>query len=271
MKLALCNEMYENVPFEQVCEAAARHGYHGLELAPFTFARDVRDIDPKARQDIVDAAARHDVEIVGLHWLLAQTEGFHLTHPDAEVRRKTQVYLEELVRFCVDVGGRVLVFGSPAQRNLLEGVSFDQALEYAAEVFAPVCDLAGELGAVIAFEPLSPHETNFGGNLAEGLRIIERVNHPHFRLHFDARALSYETEPLDRLVMAHASLIEHVHVNDPNKLGPGMGDLDLAPMIGALQKVGYDGYLSVEVFRTDPGPDRIAQESAEYLRRVLGA
>ncbi len=269
MKLALCNEMFEDVPFEDVCRAAARYGYHGVELAPFTFAKDVNQIPQETRRSVVETAKRHGLEIIGLHWLLAQTEGYHLTHPDAEIRKRTAKYLESLVTLCRDVGGRVLVFGSPAQRNLQPGISFEQALDFAAEVFAPACALAQDVGAVIAFEPLSPEETDFGGNIADGIRIIERVDHPNFRLHFDARAMSYESEPLDRLVKRHAELIEHVHVNDPNKLGPGMGELDLAPMIGALSESGYQGYLSVEVFRTEPGADRIAQESSEYLKRVL--
>lgn len=270
MKLALCNEMFENATFEEVCRAAAAFGYHGIELAPFTFAPDVTTITPAQRREIAETAARYDLEIVGLHWLLAKTEGLHLTHPDQAVRAKTRDYLISLVQFAVDLGGRILVFGSPAQRNLLPGVTYVQALEYAAEVFLPVCDAAGERGAVIAFEPLSRAETDFGSNLAQGLEVIERVNHPQFRLHFDAKAMSYEDEPLDKLVASCAPLIEHVHVNDPNLLGPGMGDLDLAPMVRALAESGYEGYLSVEVFRFDPGPERIAKESAEYLRRIAG-
>lgn len=269
MRLALCNEMFEGVPFDEVCRTAAKYGYDAVELAPFTFARDVNEISAAMRREIAETARRHDVEIVGLHWLLAQTEGLHLTHPDSNVRRRTAEYLEALVQFCVDVGGRILVFGSPAQRNLQPGVTFEQALDFAAEVFAPACSRAEELGAVIAFEPLSPEETDFGGNIVDGRRIVERVDHPSFRLHFDARAMSYESEPLDRLVTEHAAFIEHVHVNDPNKLGPGMGDLDLVPMIRALDRAGYDGFLSVEVFRTEPGAERIAQESSAYIKRVL--
>lgn len=269
MKLALCNEMFEDTPFDEVCRLAVKHGYEGIELAPFVFAKDVKDISPDDRRQIADTAARYGLEIIGLHWLLAQTEGLHVTAPDVDVRNRTTDYLKQLVRFCVDVGGRVLVFGSPMQRNLLPGVTFDQALDFAAEVFTPVADMAKQEGAMIAFEPLSHEETDFGGNIADGIRIVEKLDHPNFRLHFDARAMSYESTPLHELVRAHAPLIEHVHVNDPNKLGPGMGDLDLIPMIHELRRVGYNGYLSVEVFRIDPGAETIAQESADYLRNAL--
>lgn len=270
MKLAACNEMFPGYSWEGVCRTLTGHGYHGVEIAPFTFAPSVREISSAERARIRGTAERSGLEVVGLHWLLARTEGYHLTHPDPRVREATSAYLVDLVHFCADVGGRVLVFGSPQQRNLLPGVTFDQAVEYAAEVFLPACEAAAERGAVIAFEPLAPKETNFGSSAAEARRLVERVNHPNFRLHVDAKAMAAEAEPMDAIIKAHAGLLEHVHVNDVNLLGPGMGDLDLRPMISALRAVGYEGYLSVEVFDTSPGPERILTESKAYLESLLG-
>ena len=60
---------------------------------------------------------RAGLEVVGLHWLLAKTTGFHLTTPDAQFRRQTAEYFGELARFCADLGGKVLVLGSPQQRT----------------------------------------------------------------------------------------------------------------------------------------------------------
>ena len=61
--------------------------------------------------------------------------------------------------------------------------------------------------------------------------------------------------------------LAHVHVNDPNRLGPGMGDLDHAPIAQALRDVGYDGYVSVEVFDFSPGAETIAAKSLETLKK----
>lgn len=269
MKLAACNEMFSDRSWEDVCRTLVDHGYHGVEIAPFTFASSVREIDGAARARIRETAERFGLEIIGLHWLLAKTEGYYLTHPDPEVRSATARYLVDLVHFCADIGGRVLVFGSPHQRNLLPGVTFDQALEYAAEVLLPACDVAGERGAVIAFEPLAPNETDFGSTADEARKLIERVDQPTLRMHLDAKAMASESKSMAEIVKAHADLLEHVHVNDVNLLGPGMGDLDLWPMISALSEVGYDGYLSVEVFDTTPGPERILEESKAYIEGLL--
>ena len=87
--------------------------------------------------------------------LLARTEGFHVAHPDADVRRRTVDYLGDLARFCHDLGGRVLVFGSPKQRSLLPGVTAERALDHIHEVFSrlvPVLDAAGPYAAWVRGE-----------------------------------------------------------------------------------------------------------------------
>lgn len=269
MKLAACNEMFSDRSWEDVCRTLFEHGYQGVEIAPFTFAPSVREIGGAERARIRETAMRFGLEIIGLHWLLAKTEGYYLTHPDPNVREATSAYLADLVHFCADIGGKVLVFGSPQQRNLLPGVTFEEALEYAAETLQPACRAAGERGAVIAFEPLAPRETDFGSTADDARRLVERVNHPNLRLHLDAKAMASESKPMDEIVKAHADLLEHVHVNDVNLLGPGMGDLDLWPMISALDEVGYEGYLSVEVFDTTPGAERILAESKAYIEELL--
>ena len=54
-----------------------------------------------------------------------------------------------------------MVCGSPQQRNLLPGVTHDQAMRYAAEVFSAVLPVLEETEVTIALEPLAPSETDF--------------------------------------------------------------------------------------------------------------
>ena len=108
MKFAICNETFVGWPFERAFALARECGYEGIEIAPFTMATDARDISHKQRDLVRRQAVDAGLEVVGLHWLLAKTDSFHLTSPDAKVRAATVNYLQELVRLCRDLGGRVM-------------------------------------------------------------------------------------------------------------------------------------------------------------------
>lgn len=269
MKFAICNETFVDWPHEKAFSFAADCGYTGIEIAPFTLATDARQIDAATRTRVRRLADDTELEIVGLHWLLAKTTGFYLTSPDPATRRRTAEYLGELARLCHDLGGRVMVLGSPQQRNLLPGVSHEQGLDFAADVLREAIGTLEDLEVTLAVEPLGPAEGNFLNHAADGAELVERVGSPNCRLHLDVKAMSSEGTPVADIIRANHSLMEHFHANDPNRLGPGMGEVDFVPIFEALGEVDYCGWVSVEVFDYSPGPERLARESIEYMQACL--
>jgi sugar phosphate isomerase/epimerase len=269
MKFAICNETFQDWPHERAFAFARECGYTGIEIAPFTLAADAAQVSAAQRAQIRDLARRNELEVIGLHWLLAKTEGYHLTSPDAAVRERTAAYLCELARLCDDLGGKILVFGSPQQRNLAPGMSHEQGLEAAAEVFRRAMPELEARGVTLAVEPLGPAEGNFLLTAAAGVELIERVGSPACRLHLDCKAMSSEATPIPDLIRHYAPYLAHFHANDPNRQGPGFGALDFGPIFAALADVGYDSWVSVEVFDYAPGVERLARESIEYMRRFV--
>jgi sugar phosphate isomerase/epimerase len=269
--LAICNETFGDWPFDQAFALAAECGYQGLEIAPFTISNYVTDIPAARRAEVRRQAEKVGLQIVGLHWALAKTQGFLVTSPDAEVRKRTAAYLGELARFCADLGGKILVFGSPQQRNIPPGISREQGMNYAANVFQAVMPAMEKNGVVVALEPLSPKTTNFLTTAAEGAELVRRVGSPHCRLHLDVLAMSSETIPIPELIHKYRSILVHFHANDANGQGPGFGKVDFAPIFRALAEIAYPGWVSVEVFDTSPGAERIARESVKYMKTVLAA
>ena len=267
MKYSICNETFGDWPQEKIFQFAAQCGYGGVEFAPFTVKNNVTEISSGTRADLRKQADKANVEIVGLHWLLAKTEGLHLTSPDPQVRRKTTDYLGELAKLCHDLGGKVMVFGSPKQRNLLPGVARDQGMQYAEEVLRGAMPLLQKLDVVLALEALAPKETNFLKRAADAVELVERVDSPQCRMMLDCKASSSESTPIAELIRRHGSRLAHFHANDPNLQGPGFGELDFVPILQALRDVDYRGWVSVEVFDYSPGPERLARESIEYLKQ----
>lgn len=271
MKLAICNETFLDWPFDKAAAFAAECGYAGIEIAPFTLATYATDIPPARRAEVRRQAEAAGLEVVGLHWLLAKTVGFHLTSPDAEVRRRTAEYFEALVELCADLGGRIMVLGSPQQRNLLPGVTLDQAADHAREVIEAFVPALERAGVTLALEPLGPHETSFLVTADETVDLAAAIDSPNVRLHLDVKAMAAEAAPIPEVIRSHGAMLAHFHANDANRLGPGFGETDFVPIFAALREVGYDGWVSVEVFDYTPGPERLARESIAYLRRAMEA
>lgn len=270
MKFAICNEMFVDQPFEKAFATARNCGYTGIEIAPFTMGADATSITASKRQEVLRQAETADLEIIGLHWLLAKTEGYYLTSPEPEIRAKTAEYLRELARLCADLGGHLMVLGSPQQRNLLPGITHTQAMQFAADVIRDAAPTLSKCGVTLAIEPLGPAEGDFLNTADLGAELMRMVDSPFVKLHLDVKAMSSEPTDIPSIIRTHAANTVHFHANDPNLLGPGMGDVSFEPIFDALQETGYNGWISVEVFDYQPGAEFIAKTSMHNMLRAAG-
>src|SRR3954471_4580573 len=146
MKFGICNEIFQGWELEATMAFAAKTGYQGVEIAPFTISKYVTEISKKQRQQIRNSAERNQIEISGIHWVLVQADGMYLNHSDVAVRERSANYFCELVQFCSDLGGKIIVVGSPKQRNIMEGATKEQAWDWARETFTPSVRRAEEQG-----------------------------------------------------------------------------------------------------------------------------
>lgn len=271
MKISICNELFQGWPIERVFDYAAQLGYDGVEIAPFTLADSVTEITPFRRKAIRRAAEQSGVEIVGLHWLLVKPEGLSINHPDEIIRIRTQEYIEALIHFCADIGGKVLVHGSPHQRTIKEGWDLIESWDRAKETFEVCLKTAQKRNVMYCIEPLAQESTNFINTVEEAIRLVKEIRHPNFRMMFDCRSASLQEKSLmEALLWALDSrYLYHVHVNDANGRGPGFGETKFTPVLKTLMEYGYKHYISIEVFEFDPDPQTIASRSIGYLKGIL--
>lgn len=271
MRYAICNETFEGWDHARTCRLVAGLGYQGLELAPYTLAPRITDVPIGQRDTLRHQAEESGLSIVGLHWLLAKTEGLQITSPSSNVRQQTAEYLVDLARACRDLGGHVMVFGSPAQRRIPPGATREQAAEYAADSIRRALPGIADCDVKLCLEPLSPPEADFLNTCAETVALVDRLDHPNCVLHLDVKAMATDEAPAPELIRRHARRAGHFHANDANRRGPGFGDTDFVPIFRALKDSGYGGWVSVEVFDYSPDPETIARKSLEYMRACEAA
>jgi D-psicose/D-tagatose/L-ribulose 3-epimerase len=271
-KYALCNESMKGFAWKEQCELAGKAGYKGIEIAPFTLVQEgVDEISPAQRREMVRAMRNAGIVCAALHWLFAPPPpGLHATAPDGQVRRKSWEYLSQLIDFCGDLGGPVMVFGSPKARNTVGGISAPEAMKYLAEGLAKVTDHAAKRGVKILLEPLDHNQTDVVNNAAEAIKIVNEINHPAIQTMFDFHNTLDEPEPFHWIIEKYYPHIYHVHVQemDGKYLGSGNAGNDFVPAFQTLKDLRYEKWVSLEVFDFSPGPKMIAYESMKTLKQI---
>ncbi|MFQ6131306.1 MAG: sugar phosphate isomerase/epimerase family protein [Armatimonadota bacterium] len=271
MHFAVCNEMFEEMSFEQQLATAAELGYEAVELAPFTLADSVTEISPAERDRISQQAAAAGLKIAGIHWLLVKPEGLHVTTDEEPVRERTKAYLRELVKFCADIGGEVLVFGSPKQRNVQPGVTRAMAWDWFMDAVLDCMSIPEAEQVYFCVEPLHSGLGNFLNTPREVRRLLRDIDHPRVKMILDCYSMATEGVDAPQALRESAKWLYHVHANDDNELGPGYGNVDFVPIMQALCDIQYDRYVSVEIFDFSQNTVEVARNSLEHLRKSLRA
>jgi sugar phosphate isomerase/epimerase len=274
MRIALCNEVLAGMSLERQCECAAALGYDGLEIAPFTLHAAPEKITTAQAAKIRATVESSGLVVTGLHWLLVKPEGLSLTDSDATVRTRTLAVMTHLVGLCAELGGAVLVHGSPKQRQIAPGETHAIALDRLRDAMAQIALAAARVGVVYCIEPLSRRETALINTVAEAADLVRAIDHPNLRTMIDCSAVGLtETDSVPDLIerWLPSGLIAHIQVNDPNRRGPGQGDMQFAPILAALKRHQYAGVIAVEPFDYVPDGPGAAAFSAGYLRGLLEA
>jgi D-psicose/D-tagatose/L-ribulose 3-epimerase len=274
MRIALCNEVIRELEFPAQCQLAKSLGYNGLELAPFTLGENPHQLGADERKRLRQTAEDAGIEIVGLHWLLLTPKGLSINTSDSVVREKTVKVMRGLIGLCAELGGKILVHGSPAQRTVPPDENPHDAWLRARDTFAAIAPDAEAAGVTYCIEPLSREECNFINTVADAVTMVESVGSPAIKTMLDHRAASLaEKESVPELLdrWLPTGLIRHIHVNDTNRRAPGQGDNRFIPVFAALRRNGYDGIVSVEPFNYLPSGPITAAVAIGYIRGVLEA
>jgi len=187
--------------------------------------------------------------------------------PDINVEQQT-AHVKKVMSRLSRLGVQVLVFGSGGARRVPDGFAKDEAWKQLVDFSRRAADEAKAVGITVAIEPLRQQETNIINSAAEGLKLVQDVNHPNFQLMIDFYHLASEKED-PAIVITARDHLRHLHVANPNgRVFPQKWEeFDYAPFFANLKAIGYDKRISMEGRTTDlaaQGPVTVA-----LLRRAF--
>ncbi|MBA4007504.1 MAG: sugar phosphate isomerase/epimerase [Erythrobacter sp.] len=268
MKLSMSNIAW--LPEERLEAYAilAEAGFTGLEIAPGLFFHAAED--PFLPDTASARAARVEMADAGLSLVSMQSLLFGVTgaalFEGADARAAFEAGMHRAIRLAERFGIPNLVFGSPLQRRVPEGMAMEGAWEQAAEVFRKLGDAAAAAETRIAIEANpAAYGTNFLNTLDQALGFVDLVAHPAVVPHLDLGAMHMNGDfaGVPGRLPALTPRLSHVHVSEPD-LAPAPADpAALAPVLGGLAAAGYARAVSIEMKR--------APEGLAAVRRAVAA
>ena len=271
-KYAFCNEILEDISWPEQCEIIGKAGYEGVEIAPFTLVDEgVQELGAAKRRQMVQDMSNAGIVCAGLHWLfVAPPKGLHFTTPDNNVRQRSVEYLVKLIDFCGDMGGEVMIFGSPNQRGTTQGATVQEALNNYIDGLAQVADHAQQRGVKILVEPLPGNATDVVNTMSEAMYVVNKIGHPAISTMFDFHNTLDETEPLHELVRKYYDHIEHIHFQnmDGTLVTADAIPQKFIPVFEVLNEKGFKEWVSLEVFDYTPGGEFIAYEGMKTFLEI---
>ncbi len=226
------------------CRTAKSLGFDAVEVFPP--APDA--VDPKLLRQLLDESGLALAAVgTGAGWV---RQKLHLSLPDAAARGKAREYIRAIIDFAGPFGAPAII-GSMQGRH---GDEVDQstALNLLAEALEDLGEHARQYNVPLIFEPINRYETNLINSIDSGVKLLSPLSTKNVRLLADLFHMNIEEVDSAVALRGGGPLIGHVHFVDSNRRPAGMGHIDYAPIIAALDAIGYDRFASAEAL---PYPD----------------
>jgi len=243
---------------EDACARAAALGFDAIEVFPP--GPDAGDI--AKLQALLD---EHKLRVAAIGtgggWVVHQ---WTLTHADPAIRHQAR----EFIRAIIDLAGG---FGAPAIIGSMQGrwgvdAPRDQALAWLGEAVEDVGEHAAARGAPLLYEPLNRYETNLFNRVGDTAQWLRTLKTKNVRVLADLYHMNIEETDLAAALIEGGPLVGHIHFADSNRRAIGFGHTAVAPIIEALRRIGYEGYLSAEILPM-PDSDTAARQTIESYRK----
>ncbi len=171
---------------------------------------------------------------------------------DAERRREAVEHMKWLLSGIAELGGVGAI--TPAAYGLasrrLPPFEVPRTEEEDRRVLLDALEELGEHadreGVLVLLEPLNRYEDHMLNRLEGAVELSRAAERGSVRVMGDLFHMNIEEDDPAGSIRRADEYLAHVHLADSNRLQPGAGHSDFAPIFGALRDIGFDGYLAME-------------------------
>lgn len=265
----VCAWIYGDAPLEHTLARIAAAGYDGVEIPG-----EPNAFDPAS---VRRALANSGLTPAGLTAsCMVPATRRDLAHPDPAIRADAVGYLVACLRFAAEIGAPLTQMLPSGETRLAPIATRAEEWAWSVDAVQGAAREAERLGVKISIEPLNRYEAYLVTNADEALAYTAAVGSPWVGMTLDLFHAHLEEPDIRKAILKAGPKLLHVHVADTNRQGLGRGHLDVAACLDALQAIGYNGSVVLEVMPPGPNPFQSIKDarSAEvldgYLRESIG-
>ena len=270
-RISACTANYGRADLFKVIDRLAALEYDGVEITAMYHAPPA-ETSADRRKAIMARVRDAGLKVSALHFIFPS--GLKIMTDDKAERRKVADHVGTVLDLAHDLDASVVVVGGGGLRTVPNGMKREDGVEHVVDVFTGIARHAERTGVVACFEALNRFETTIGRSFAETLSYIDRIGSPKLKLAGDTFHMNMEESSMAAAIEAAGVRLGHLHLPDSNRLAPGTGHIDFPPILRALKRINFGGFLSFEIFWIAPDIpylptwEECDAQSVQGIRRV---
>lgn len=213
-------------------------GYDGIELS----LRTAVDIE---HGELFNLLKKNGLELISIATGQSYLEdGYSIFTSDDVKRSRVIERLKAHIELASNSSGCVILGGI---KGSLDKSGDAEQYSKGMETIETLVNYAEPRNVVLLLESINRYEANIFNTVDEGLKEVQRINSPALRILPDTFHMNMEEVSIPASIVKAGEYVGALHCADSNRLAPGMGHIDFAPIIEAAKTLPNLRYLGVEV------------------------
>jgi sugar phosphate isomerase/epimerase len=274
MKLSFSSNAFKKFSLDNAIREIAKIGYKGVEILcdiPHAYPPEFSEEQTKKIKNLISDL---DIGISNLNAFTLYAIG-DVYHPswieaDTKLREIRVKHTIDCIYLAKKLGAKNLSTepGGPISIQKTE-VGSHVLLKIFAEGLKKVKNIAEENNVKILVEP---EPSLLVENSEQFLRLMKTICSDYIKLNFDIGHFYCVKEDPSETILKLIDYIEHFHLSDiaynrvHYHLIPGIGSIDFEQVFDTIKKIGYKGFVTVELYPYQDNPIYVAKQAYNYLK-----